>query len=342
MDSSQITPWNKYLPVKINKMLYNQDHSLFVLSTTRGYRVFDSKTFTSVCKVDDYQDIIGDIACAMTLYKSQLIYFVGNDENISYTRTQLVVWDDIKKSKKSMIFVKEPIITFTLTKNILYIMTGNSMMLFDNISFKYIHKIDNINMNEKLFSIAHIEGNSSIPEELDKDYDVLAYNTFKNKNIIYLRKYYTKKHRIQYVKKTSIETKFRDIQSLYISRNGTQLVAINVFGNKIHIYDIDNENNLRLCLFIGNHIASIDNVVISSKKEKYMMFISEGKNIKVFAIKDNFESNFKCFCDMHNDDELIGMKKSDSHQTFFGFFGSVIYYSYNNLEKGRKRGKSKY
>ena len=85
MDSTPPSPWNNYLPVKINKMAYNQDHSLFVLATTRGYRVFDSKTFVSVCKVDDYQDLIGDLALAMTLYKAQLIYFVGNDENISYT-----------------------------------------------------------------------------------------------------------------------------------------------------------------------------------------------------------------------------------------------------------------
>ena len=322
MDSTPPSPWNNYLPVKINKMAYNQDHSLFVLATTRGYRVFDSKTFVSVCKVDDYQELIGDLALAMTLYKSQLIYFVGNDENISYTRTQLVVWDDIKKVKKSMIFLKEPIITFILTKNILYIMTGNAVMIFDNINFNYIHKIENINMNEKLFSVSHMETNSPIAVNLDSDNDVVAYNTFKNKNVIYIRKYYTVKHKIKYIKKTTIETKFTDIQSILLSRNGSQLVTMNVFGNKMHIYDIDNECNLRLCLFIGNHISSIENVMISPKKEKYMMLISEGK-MKIFAIKDNFESNFKCFCDMHDDNELLGVKKNEGHQSFFGFFGNV-------------------
>ena len=62
--------------------------------------------------------------------------------------------------------------------------------------------------------------------------------------------------------------------------------------------------------------------MISPKKEKYMMLISEGK-MKIFAIKDNFESNFKCFCDMHDDNELLGVKKNEGHQSFFGFFGNV-------------------
>ena len=105
MDSTPSEPWNTYRKVNINHMSYNQDFSLFVLATSRGYRVFDAKSFVSVCKVDDYHEIIGDLSLANTLFKSQLIYFVGNEDNITYTKSQLVIWDDIRKTKIGMLFL---------------------------------------------------------------------------------------------------------------------------------------------------------------------------------------------------------------------------------------------
>ena len=37
-------PWNSNeYPVKINNIRYNQDNTLFVLATSRGYKIFSTK-----------------------------------------------------------------------------------------------------------------------------------------------------------------------------------------------------------------------------------------------------------------------------------------------------------
>lgn len=312
MDSTPSEPWNTYRKVNINHMSYNQDFSLFVLATSRGYRVFDAKSFVSVCKVDDYHEVIGDLSLASTLFKSQLIYFVGNEDNITYTQSQLVIWDDIRKTKIGMLFLKDSIINFYLTKNLLLILSGNKILIFENLSLKFITKFENLNMNEKLFSVSQNE--------------IIAYNTIKKKNCVYVKQFFFDKFKINGIRTNEIDTGFKDIQAISLSKKGTQLVVASVFGNKLHIYDIDGECNLRLCLFTGNQIVSVDNLCFSPKKEKYICYISESRKIQIFPIKNNFENNFKCFCDQHNDEELLGKKtKTENSKSFFGLFGNVIY-----------------
>ena len=49
IDLNNIIPWNsKEFPVKINSIKYNQDNTLFVLATSRGYKIFSTKNMKQV------------------------------------------------------------------------------------------------------------------------------------------------------------------------------------------------------------------------------------------------------------------------------------------------------
>ena len=310
------SPWNEKKKVVVNHMSYDQEHSLFVLATSKGYRIFDSKTLVLLSKVDDFQDIIGDIMKAQTLYRSQLVFFVGTENNLCYVPSQLIIWNDVKKAKIGLLFLKDPIFDFEVTKNLIFVFSTSKIYIFELKTFRYITKIENINMNSKLFSISKN--------------DILAFNTYKKKNVINVRFFKYEDFAAKGVKKMEIDCSFKDIQLIKVSESGNNLIAVSFLGNKMHVYGLE-KGILKLCLFFGDHIIAIDNLDFSPKKEKYIMFITQQKKIQVFSIKTDSKEKIQCNCAEHKDEILLGkvQKEEERRGSFLGGFfggGTIVLY----------------
>jgi len=55
------------------------------------------------------------------LYESNLIAFVGSDNNFNFPSSQVVFWDDIKKRKIAMILLKEIVHSVKFCKEAVYV-----------------------------------------------------------------------------------------------------------------------------------------------------------------------------------------------------------------------------
>ena len=76
MDYSKITPWNTgNFPVKVNNIRFNQDNSLMTLATSRGYKIFSSKTLRKVQEESELVRDLGDLNIVMTYYESSIVFF---------------------------------------------------------------------------------------------------------------------------------------------------------------------------------------------------------------------------------------------------------------------------
>ena len=302
MDTSiPTTEWNTHYKVTINNIRFNQDNSLLVLATSRGYRIFDSRSFISVSSVNDYHDIIGDIAIAQTLYKSHLVFLVGSLQNSSILHNQLVIWNDMKNQKDSIIFFKDTVNNFHLSKHILYVFTSSKLLLFELSSLSYIASITNILNNPKLYDINITN-------------DVLVHNTFQKRNVIQSTRFYVNDNNFKLTTKAvnTIATGFKDIQSMKLSHSGAKLIVVSLLGNKLHVYDME-LFQLQCCLYINEHIHTIDNICVDARKENYVMFIGDDAVLKVYSVKRSYNEKGKlCKCKEHDDEVLLGKKKEES------------------------------
>ena len=303
------TEWNTQRKVTINNIRFNQDNSLLVLATSRGYRVFDSRSFEAVSSVNDYHDIIGDIAIAQTLYKSHLVFLVGSLQNNSFLHNQLVIWNDMKNQKDSIIFFKDTVNNFHLSKHVLYVFTSSKLLLFELSSLSYVASVTNILNNPKLYDINVAN-------------DVLVHNTFQKRSVVQITRFYVNDNNFKLTTKAvnTITTGFKDIQSVKLSHSGAKLIVVSLLGNKLHVYDMDSFE-LQCCLYVAEHINTIDNMCVDARKENYVMFIGEDGVLKVYSVKRSYnERGSVCKCKEHDDEVLLGKKKEESliKEGFFG------------------------
>ena len=76
MDYTKITPWNSSeFPVKVNNIRFNQDNTLFTLATSRGYKIFSTKTLRKVQEETDLVRDFGDLKIVMVYYGTSIVFF---------------------------------------------------------------------------------------------------------------------------------------------------------------------------------------------------------------------------------------------------------------------------
>ena len=138
---------NNKIKIQINGIFLNQNNSLLSVASKTGYKIFETYNFLQVSEDDDLQEVLGSLKIAIPFYDSQLIAFVGSDDNVTFPSTQFVIWDDIKKKKIGFIMLKnkENISDFKMTKQGIFIMIPNKILIFGLKNLNYIYSIDDIN-----------------------------------------------------------------------------------------------------------------------------------------------------------------------------------------------------
>ncbi len=79
--------------VKLNDIFFNQDQSLFAVTTSQGFNIYD----THPLKLSVERNLNGGIKIVEMLYKSHLIFITGTGEVPKYPPNKLMQWDDSKK-----------------------------------------------------------------------------------------------------------------------------------------------------------------------------------------------------------------------------------------------------
>ena len=302
------TPWNNKANLLINSFDTNINNTLLILATNNGYRVIDTNSFTLISYIDSFMDQIGDLYKAKTFFSSRYVYFVGNEANASFPPNQLIVWDDYMKRKENMIMIKENIHDFFFSKFILCVCVSNEILVFDNIKFNFIHKIEDIASN-----IHQI-----VTYGFNEDDTMIAKVGCSTMNIVNIYIYRRKKGKI-YLKKENLHIDTFDcINAIHFDiYNHNDLIVISKFGNKIHIYSYDEKYSFKLknCFYLGNCICNISNTFIYN--DKYFFFMNSSENIQIYKLIKKINStktkiHIKCTCKEHSDEKQVVISKSKS------------------------------
>ena len=305
MDYSKITPWNigEY-PVKVNNIRFNQDNTLITLATSRGYKIFSSKTLRKVQEETELVRDLGDLKIVMTYYGTSIVFFTGKKNNKKITQKELIIFDDFtQKQIGKFESKKENIINFYVSKNAIFIALENNLVILELISLKIINIIERVEINNKLVSF-NINDN-------------IAYILQNQPKKIYINKYAFKNNIISGLEKKYINCSFDWIQFIKLSQSGNFISIVSILGNKIHIYKIS-DCSLVKCILIGLRIYNIENIsFISNKQKENYFFVNLNNNsIKIYRLK-NIEKNF-CICDNYLDDDILTNKiKEDKINNFF-------------------------
>ena len=196
MDYSKITPWNTgNFPVKVNNIRFNQDNSLMTLATSRGYKIFSSKTLRKVQEESELVRDLGDLNIVMTYYESSIVFFTGRKNNKNITQKELIIFDDLgQKQIGKFESKKENIINFYVSKNAIFIALENNLVILELFSLRVINVIENVEINNKLLSF--------------NNFDNIAYTLQEIKNKVFIEFYYFEYHIRNKVKKKIIITIF--------------------------------------------------------------------------------------------------------------------------------------
>ena len=294
-DLSKLVPWNSNEnPLKVNSIRYNQDYSLLVIATSKGYKIFSSLTYKSLEEKNEEINNFDDIHVADTYYSSSIVLLLPSKFNKNYQNNEIIFFDDYFKKKIASFKLKnEYIMNFYTCKNLIIIITINKLIIIELISLKVIDIIEDIAYNDKILSFN--SSNNSI-----------AYTKAIDRKTLYINIYKNEKNFITSRKSIKINTNFDFIQIFQFSPSGKYIVVSSIFGNKIHIYNTA-DGNLKNCFFLGPKIQTFERIFFSEKKPNYLLFIKSNKNLNVYKLgkyKDK-EINYKCICNLDNDQDLV-------------------------------------
>jgi hypothetical protein len=318
-DLINIKPWNsKEFPVTINNIRYNQDNTLFTLATSRGYKIFSTNNLKQVHEETEKVRELGDLESVQTYYSSSLVFILPTKNNENYTKRELILFDDyFQKIIFKFQSKKENINFFYVGKYAICIALQTQMVIIELITLKIVYIITNIFSDEKLCSF--------------NTYGFIAYTQKDEKYNVYLKILNIQNNKIVSIRNQILKPNFEYLQTMKLSPSGQFIALCSLFGNKIHIYYVENLI-LKECLYLGDEIYNIQKISFAARGEYFLLIQLNKKRMKLFELSNIIEGQFKCKCYNYKNEEMIKevIKKKENENGWFNYFKNMIYLSYNN------------
>ena len=309
---NKLEPWNSgVFPALINSIRYNQDFTLFTLATSKGYKIFSTENLKQVHEETQKVRDLGDLDIVMTYYRSNLVFFIANENNPNFSRNELIVYDDLSESKISHFRVKsEKIIDFFVSKNLIFITLVKKIIILEILTMQIVNIIENINNTNKLVSY--------------NIYDIIAFTKPDVKYQVFVKIFSNKKYKINSIFNKCVNSSFELFQFIELSESGQYIALVSMLGNKIHIY-YTQTSVLKECIFLGCEIFSIEKLSFSRQKEKYILVNENGSKFVVFKLENGEYSSTECVCNKYKDEDIINGNIEEEKEEFglFDYFFPV-------------------
>ena len=292
IDLNNIVPWNsKEFPVTINNIRYNQDNSLFTLATSRGYKIFSTKNLRQVHEETEAVRELGDLSIVMTYYSSSLVFFTCTENNENFTTKELIVFDDFSQKKiSSFKSNKEKISNFYIAKWAMFITLETELVIIELLSFKIVNIIRNIYTQQKLCSF--------------NAYGFVAFTKKNEKFKVYIKVLNMENNKIISLRNRCITPNFEFIQCLQLSPSGQFIALSSFFGNKIHVYYVENLI-LKECLYLGNEIHDFVKMSFPAIGEGFLIFQINNHHFKIYKLSNIIEGQNNCKCYKYKNEEML-------------------------------------
>ena len=319
LGSNSLIPWNsKDFPVKINSIRYNQDNTLFTLATSRGYKIFSTKNLKQAYEETAKIRELDDLEIVMTYYCTSLVFFIPTKNNKNFNKKELILFDD--RSQKIIFRFKskdEDINFFYVGKYAICIALETQIIIVELLTLKIVYIISNIVGDEKLCSF--------------NSYGFIAFTKKNEKYNAYIKILNVKDNKIISLRNKILKPNFEYLQSLHISPSGQFIALSSLFGNKIHIYYIENLI-LKECLYLGDEINTIEKISFAAKGEFFLLIQLNKKILKLFQLSNIIEGQFRCKCYKYKNDEMIKevIKKKEKENSWINYFKNIVYTGFSN------------
>ena len=318
-DLINLKPWNsKEFPVKINNIRYNQDNTLFTLATSRGYKIFSTKNLKQVHEETEKVRELGDLESVQTYFSSSLVFILPTKSNEIYTKKELILFDDYSQKIIFKFQSKEESINFFYVgKYAVCIALQNQMIILELMTLKIVYIIPNIFSDEKLCSF--------------NTYGFIAYTQKNEKYNVYLKILNIENNKIISLRNQILKPNFEYLQALQLSPSGQFIALCSLFGNKIHVYYVENLI-LKECLYLGDEINNLQKISFATRGEYFLLIQLNKKRMKLFELSNIIEGQFKCKCYNYKNEEMIKgvIKKKENENGLFNYIKNMIYLGFNN------------
>lgn len=313
------TESDEYNQLIVNRLRFNNDHTLICLSTNIGYKIYESDTFMKVSKDEDHiSNNVGDLKDCLVLYNTRLIAYIINDPT---KENFLFLFDHEINRKISVLYFHNQISNFYISMGLIIVFPNNDnkCYIFELISLKFICCLDDLKSN-----------NLCLYENINKQICTIIYPSLsKRSNVnIYNYKWDKCSKKIIGVNKIKINTTFPDIQLFSI--NKAYIIVSNEFGNKIHLYYYSTKRcELAYCIYLGSFNYEITSCQFDIKN-KFLLLCTyhhykdsdRRRYIKLFNLKElglSYKGNI-CGCDDHKDSSLY-----TSNSKSFNFYFKKVF-----------------
>ena len=313
IDLNNLIPWNsKEFPVRINSLRYNQDNTLFTLATSKGYKIFSTKNLKQVHEETEKVRELGDLELVLTYYSSSLVFFIPTKNNENFTKKELILFDDFsQKITFKFKSKKENINFFYIGKHAIYIALETQIIILELITLKIIYIIPYIFSDEKLCSF--------------NAYGFIAFTKKNEKYNVYIKILNIKDNKIISIRNKILKPNFEYIQTLHLSPSGQFIALSSLFGNKIHIYYVENLI-LKECLYLGDEIYNIQKISFTAKGEYFLLIQLSKNSLKLFELSNIIEGQFKCKCYKYKNEDMVKevIKKKENENSWFSYFKNIL------------------
>ena len=135
-------------------------------------------------------------------------------------------------------------------------------------------------------------------------------------------------YKIVSLRNRCIMPNFEYIQSLQLSPSGQFIALSSVFGNKIHIYYVENLI-LKECFYLGDEINDIKKMTFPGIGEEFLIIQINKENLRIYKFSNILEGQFKCRCYKYKNEDLIKEEiKKKENEGWFNYFKNALF-NYN-------------
>lgn len=246
---------------------FNQDQGCFVISTEKGFRIYNSYPFK-----DTFQrDFDAGIGIVSMLYRSNILALVGGGTHPKYPQNKVILWDDHQMKCIGELSFKTNVKAVRLRKERIVVVLEQRVYIYQISDLKLLDAIDTCPNPEGLCGLS------------PKDATVLVCPD-KNKGFIRI---------INYDTNTNIEKKAHEnsLSALAISQDGKMCATASDKGTLIRVFATE-EGKLLQELRRGADKADI-HCVSFDKSGLWLACTSDKGTVHVFSLAQAHNSVYK-------------------------------------------------
>lgn len=320
----------------------NQNNTLLTIlpKNSYGYKIYETFSYKKVTEDNDFQLIFGSLRFFIPLFESEICVFVGSNTNENFPPNQIVIWDDLRKTKLGIIFLKSTCNDIKIRREMIICNSDTYLYVFELMSLKLLFTIDDCNfllpisinyIGNPCFIAYQGKTNPSqikickVKMEKISSSEIESFLNRKNIKLVNYSHIWRPSGKLHF----KITTLFKNIFMYEVSPKGDFLVVIGN-NNKIHIYSLL-DFQLILCIDSENKDISIESIAFSPLN----VFISIGfitGEVHIYSLISEQEEYFSllmkkkkysasCFCLEEFEKE---MKSKESKSTSISMFSKIV------------------